>query len=80
MEKDLLQKKFRIFIILSIFILLLELFGGILTNSLALLSDSGHVLVDVLALLFAYFAMHLSKKKATHKFTYGYYRTEMSAF
>jgi len=79
MERDILQKNFRIFIFLSIFILILELFGSFLTNSLALLSDSGHVLVDVLALGIAYFAMHMSKKKANHKFTYGYYRTEIFA-
>ncbi|MEK6887625.1 MAG: cation diffusion facilitator family transporter [Candidatus Aenigmatarchaeota archaeon] len=79
MERDLLQKKFRLFIFLSAFILILEVVGGIFSNSLALLSDAGHVLVDLLALLFAYFAMRISRKQATKKFTYGYYRTEIFA-
>lgn len=77
--RDVLQKKFRIFIFLSLFILLIEVIGGIFTNSLALLSDAGHVLIDFLALTFAYFAMQISKKAATKKFTYGYYRIEILA-
>jgi cobalt-zinc-cadmium efflux system protein len=76
-EREILQKKFRIFILLSSFVLLMELFGGIFTNSLALLSDAGHVLVDLLALLLAYFALRLSKKPSTKKFTFGYYRAEI---
>jgi cobalt-zinc-cadmium efflux system protein len=78
-HRDILQKKFRIFIWLSLFVLILELSGGFFTNSLALLSDSGHVLIDLLALLLAYFAMHLSKKGTTQRFTFGYYRAEILA-
>jgi cobalt-zinc-cadmium efflux system protein len=76
-QRDFLQKKFRIFIILSFFILLLEVGGGIFTNSLALLSDAGHVVIDLLALVLAYFAIQLSKKRSTDKYTFGYYRAEI---
>lgn len=76
-KRDILQKNFRIFIFLSGFILLLEVVGGIFTNSLALLSDAGHVLIDLLALMMAYFAMQLARKKSTEKFTFGYYRAEI---
>jgi cobalt-zinc-cadmium efflux system protein len=76
-QRDVLQKKFRIFIILSFFILLLEVGGGIFTNSLALLSDAGHVVIDLLALLLAYFAIRLSKKRSTDKYSFGYYRAEV---
>ncbi|OGS39885.1 MAG: hypothetical protein A3K77_03930 [Euryarchaeota archaeon RBG_13_31_8] len=79
MQRDILQKKFRIFIYLSLFVLVMEVAGGIFTNSLALLSDSGHVLTDLLALLLAYFALRLSKKGPTQQFTYGYYRAEILA-
>ena len=72
-----LQKKFRVFILLSSFVLLLEVAGGVFTNSLALLSDAGHVLIDLLALLLAYFALQLSKRASTGKFTFGYYRAEI---
>lgn len=76
-QRDVLQKKFRIFIILSFFILLLEVGGGIFTNSLALLSDAGHVVIDLLALVLAYFAIQLSKKRPTDRYSFGYYRAEI---
>jgi cobalt-zinc-cadmium efflux system protein len=76
-QRDVLQKKFRIFIILSFFILLLEVGGGIFTNSLALLSDAGHVVIDLLALVLAYFAIQLSKKCPTDRYSFGYYRAEI---
>lgn len=76
-KKSDLEKKFRTFIVLSAFILLLELIGGIFTNSLALLSDAGHVLIDLLAFVLAYFSIRLSQKKATKKFTFGYHRAEI---
>jgi len=72
-----LQKKFKIFIFLSLFILLMEVGGGLFTNSLALLSDAGHVLIDLLALSLAYLALRLSKKRSTNKYTFGYYRAEI---
>ena len=78
-KREILQKKFRIFILLSLFILLMEVAGGIFTNSLALLSDAGHVLIDLLALLLAYFAIRFSEKDSTKKFTFGYYRVEILA-
>ncbi|MEK6590612.1 MAG: cation diffusion facilitator family transporter [Nitrospinota bacterium] len=77
--RDILQKKFRIFILLSLFILLIEVAGGFFTNSLALLSDAGHVLIDLLALVLAYFSLQLSQKKSTKKFSFGYYRAEIFA-
>lgn len=79
MQRDVLQRKFRIFIFLSAFVLIMEVGGGIYANSLALISDAGHVLVDLLALLLAYFAMRLSKRASTKEFTYGFYRAEILA-
>src|SRR3989338_8183633 len=78
-SRNVLQQKFRIFISLSLFVLLMEVAGGIFTNSLALLSDAGHVLIDLLALLLAYFSIQFSRKIATKKFTFGYYRAEILA-
>jgi cobalt-zinc-cadmium efflux system protein len=79
LEREAIQKKFRIFILLSLFILIIEVAGGIFTNSLALLSDAGHVIVDLLAMLMAYFALSLSRRASTKKFTFGYYRAEILA-
>ena len=76
-SRDVLQKKFRIFIWLTLFILVMEVAGGIFTNSLALLSDAAHVFVDLIAILLAYFSIRLSGKVPTKKFTFGYHRAEI---
>ncbi|MCU0705204.1 MAG: cation diffusion facilitator family transporter [Fimbriiglobus sp.] len=56
-----------------------ELVGGLLTNSLALLADAAHMLTDVGGLGLALFAAWMSAKPATPTKTYGYYRTEILA-
>ena len=56
-----------------------EVVGGLLTNSLALLADAGHMLSDVAALGLALFALKVSRRPATTKRTYGFYRTEILA-
>jgi len=59
----------------------IELVGGILTNSLALQTDAFHMLTDVFALGYALFAARLAQRPVTLKRTYGYYRVEiLSAF
>lgn len=58
---------------------LIEIIGGILTNSLALLADAGHMLADVGGLALALFAAWMSQKPATPAKTYGYYRVEILA-
>lgn len=59
--------------------LVAEVVGGLLTNSLALLSDAGHMLTDVAALALALFALWFSQRPATPRNTYGYYRLEILA-
>ena len=56
-----------------------EVIGGILSNSLALLGDAGHMLVDVLALGMSLFALKIAKRPATATRTYGYHRVEIMA-
>jgi len=59
----------------------IELVGGILTNSLALQTDAFHMLTDVVALAYALVAVWLAQRPVTLKRTYGYYRVEiLSAF
>lgn len=60
-------------------IMLLEFFGGLITNSLALLSDSGHMLSDASALLLSLIAISFAAKAASPRKTYGYYRFEILA-
>jgi len=59
----------------------IELVGGILTNSLALQTDAFHMLTDVVALVYALVAALIARRPVTLKRTYGYYRVEiLSAF
>jgi len=68
-------------IALSITVLMMfaELVGGLISNSLALLSDAGHMLTDNLALLLSFFAMKFAAMPATDRRTYGFYRLEILA-
>jgi len=56
-----------------------ELVGGILSNSLALLADAGHMLTDVAALGLSVFAIRLARRPPSRKRTYGYVRFEILA-
>ncbi|MCR2804628.1 cation diffusion facilitator family transporter [Paenibacillus soyae] len=60
-------------------IMLLEFVGGLVTGSLALLSDSGHMLSDAGALALSLAAMWFAAKPASPNKTYGYYRFEILA-
>ncbi len=58
---------------------LLEMAGGFYTNSLALIADAAHMLVDLAALTLSFFALKISARPATHKKTFGYLRAEILA-
>ncbi|WP_071393586.1 cation diffusion facilitator family transporter [Bacillus tuaregi] len=69
---------FLSFIIITSF-MVVEVIGGLLTNSLALLADAGHMLSDAAALGLSFFALKLGEKAASHSNTYGYKRFEIIA-
>jgi len=56
-----------------------EVVGGFLAGSLALLADAGHMLSDAGALALTLFAMKVARRPATANQTYGYYRAEILA-
>jgi len=60
-------------------VMLLEFVGGLLTNSLALLSDSGHMLSDASSLLLSLIAVWFAAKPPSPKKTFGFYRFEILA-
>ncbi|MGD8506548.1 MAG: cation diffusion facilitator family transporter [Candidatus Bathyarchaeota archaeon] len=64
---------------ITISFFVIELIGGILTGSLALLTDAWHMLNDVLALCFGLVAAWLALRPISVKRTYGYYRAEILA-
>lgn len=53
-----------------------EAIGGLITGSLALLADAGHMLTDSVSLLFAWYAFHLAGRVASSRMTYGYDRVK----
>lgn len=60
-------------------IMLVEFLGGLFTNSLALLSDAGHMLSDTGSLALSLVAIYLAAKPLSARKTYGYYRFEILA-
>jgi len=78
MEENL-NKNLKLALILTLIIFLMELIGGVLSNSLALLSDSAHVFMDVVALLLSYGALKISERPSNSSMTFGYHRFEIFA-
>ncbi len=73
------MKKLKIVLVLTSSYLVAEVAGGLLTNSLALLADAGHMLTDVGGLTLALFAISYARRPATPQRTYGFYRMEILA-
>lgn len=73
------KKTLWISLILTIFFAFVELIGGIISGSLALVSDSFHMFSDVLALGLSMVALYYASKAPNAKFTYGYVRFEIIA-
>lgn len=66
-------------LVIVLVIMVAEVIGGVLSNSLALLSDAGHMLIDALALTLSLVAMSIAQRPATRTRTYGYHRIEILA-
>ncbi|PPA70813.1 cation diffusion facilitator family transporter [Jeotgalibacillus proteolyticus] len=66
------------FLVITVF-MVVEVIGGLLTNSLALLADAGHMLSDSISLLIALVAFTLGERAANYGKTYGYKRFEVLA-
>ncbi len=74
-----LEHRFILALIISIAVFLAELVGGWWTGSLALLSDSAHVFLDVFALGLSYIALRVAALPADDRHTYGWHRVEVFA-
>ncbi len=73
------RRRLSVVLALTVTYMFAEAIGGYVTNSLALLSDAGHMLTDVAALTLALLALWFSSRPVTPQKTYGYYRTEILA-
>src|SRR5688500_14164861 len=63
----------------SLLILAVEVVGGVASNSLALLSDAGHVFADAFAIGLAWFASRQAERPANSRQTYGFHRAGILA-
>ena len=73
------MRSLRIALALTASLLVVEVIGGILSNSIALLADAGHMLTDVAALALALFVAWFSRQPSSPQKTYGYLRWEILA-
>tara|TARA_R110000787_G_C13427182_1_gene445321 strand:+ start:505 stop:1428 length:924 start_codon:yes stop_codon:yes gene_type:complete len=78
-HSDLKGKKLLFTIGLNILITIAQVIGGLLSGSLALLSDALHNLTDVISLIISYVANLFTKKEASETRTFGYKRAEIIA-
>ncbi len=76
--KDNIRRLTISFILISTFAVV-EVIGGIVTGSLALISDAGHMVTDAFSILIALIAQLIASKKLTKNMTYGLYRAEAVA-
>ena len=72
-------RNLRIALVLTALLLVAEVVGGLLSNSIALLADAGHMLTDVAALGLALFVAWFSKQPETPERTFGFLRAEILA-
>ncbi len=69
-----LGNKLKFGIMLTSFILVAEVVGGLLSNSLALLSDAGHVFTDIAALSLSWYGVRQAGRPSSSRMTFGYHR------
>ncbi len=72
-------KRVLVALVLTGSFMIVEVIGGIISGSLALLADAGHMLTDTMALALAAVAFHVSKRPADGNLTYGYQRFQILA-
>ena len=72
-------RRVMIALVLTGTFMIVEVVGGIISGSLALLADAGHMLTDTMALALAAVAFHVSKRPADGNLTYGYQRFQILA-
>jgi cobalt-zinc-cadmium efflux system protein len=73
------ERRFLIAILLTGFILVVEVAGSWWTDSLSLFSDAAHIFLDIFALLLSWLAIRLSTLPADDRYSYGFHRFEVVA-
>jgi cobalt-zinc-cadmium efflux system protein len=73
------KKKLKLTMAITGLMMVAEVIGGLLTNSLALVSDAGHMFTHFFALLISFSAILCANMESCHRRTFGFYRVEILA-
>lgn len=73
------RKKLILSLSITIIFMILEIIGGIITNSIALISDAGHMFTHAFAIGISLLANYIARKPPCHHKTFGLYRAEVLA-
>jgi cobalt-zinc-cadmium efflux system protein len=73
------EKRLTKALTVTVIVLFVEVIGGIMSNSLALLSDAGHMLTDAFALGLSLIASYIMRRPSDYRATYGYQRVGLLA-
>ena len=73
------RRRLRAALLLTLVVLAVEIAGGLVSHSLALLADAAHLFADLAALILAYAAMTMADRAPTGRHTFGLYRAEILA-
>ena len=73
------KKKLTLSLLITVIVLFIEIFGFFITNSIALLSDAGHMFTHSFAIAISLIAIIIAKKPPCHHRTFGLYRAEILA-
>lgn len=76
-DRETVKRKLRRAIALSLTLMIVEIVGGVLAHSLAIVTDAAHLLSDVSGFAVSLFAVALSQKIPTLDYTYGYHQAEI---
>lgn len=77
MQRNSFEKHLKIAILLTSIFFVVEIFGGLISGSLSLLGDAGHMFRDVIALVISLSALNISKKLPSKRKTFGFHRVEI---
>ena len=73
------KKRLVLSLTITLIVMVVEIIGGIITNSIALISDAGHMFTHAFAISIGLFAIYIARKPPCHHKTYGMYRAEVLA-
>lgn len=76
-SQDIAMKKLIYVSIICLVFMTIEIIGGYLANSIAIMSDAAHLLSDFLGFIISILSIYISKKNATNEMSFGFHRAEI---